>query len=64
MDTREINDNKIARIFSMSRDAVLGLRQETVVFANAAAANPPVKANVTAPAAEAAKTTPLSLAIP
>jgi len=37
MDTREINDNKIARIFSMSRDAVLGLRQETVVFANAAA---------------------------
>ena len=37
MDTREKNDNRIGRAFSLSRDAVLGLRQERLVFANAAA---------------------------
>lgn len=37
MDIKEKHDKQIARLFSMSRDAVLGLRKETVVFANAAA---------------------------
>lgn len=37
MDMKEINDKKIARLFALSRDAALGLRQDTIVFANDAA---------------------------
>ena len=37
MDDRKIIDNKIARLFDMSRDAVLILRQDTIEYANAAA---------------------------
>lgn len=37
MDMKEKKDNSIERLFALSRDAVLGLRQETVIFANPAA---------------------------